>query len=128
MRIYLPDGPVLQDIMQPLNESGTLFFLTFRHTFIFHVAAVVSSLASLDVRPRTLPSSGTNWEMEAGFISVCGLPSAKGAKKVILDENGTVPKGSRRLFVDAVLTFLNVSLGIDVFALSLRRILKTDCI
>lgn len=26
VRIYLPDGPVLQDVMPPLNESGACLF------------------------------------------------------------------------------------------------------
>lgn len=89
VRIYLPDGPVLQDIMQPLNESGSFVFLY--SLFLrpsFHVACRVSSSVLFQgslmsfTYDRAVGSDGR-------FMSVCS-PSAKGSGSSIQQE--TVPK------------------------------------
>lgn len=37
IRIHLPDGPVLQDIVAPMNDQGLFFFWRFLAPFFFYM-------------------------------------------------------------------------------------------
>jgi len=76
VRVYLPDGPVLQDLVPPLLEDGTANTLS--HFLSTHIPLLFTSRSLLTSPSRMHPSSQTNPELAYALIQgVLSPPEAE---------------------------------------------------